>query len=332
MIVIDGIIFSLQQAGGISVLFNELLCRMPAASYRLMRYDKKGIDGARLRFGERYRTVDAGDYSVFHSSYYRLPSARSGAVVTTVHDYTYERFLSPSIKQTVHSYQKNKAVQASDIIICVSESTREDLLEYSSVNPDRVVVIHNGVSEIFCRDDDVALAQQVIFVGARGGYKNFESVVTALSRVAVVELVCVGGGKFSNVESAFLEKYLPNRYRHAGYISTQQLNIEYNKSICLVYPSLYEGFGIPVLEAMRSGCPVVAMNCSSIPEVAGDAAYLMERGSPDEIEAAVRFFMDIGNRTYFVRRGLQRSSMFGWDRTFLKTVAVYEQLIGRKII
>jgi len=332
LIVIDGIIFSLQQTGGVSVLFRELLSRLPPAAHRLMLYDKKGAQGARFRLGERYRDAIAGNYSLFHSSYYRLPAARSGAVVTTVHDYTYERFLSPSIRQVVHSCQKNRAVSGSDVVICVSESTRQDLLEFSTVDPCRVVVVHNGVSELFCRDSSVSMVQQVLFVGARAGYKNFESVVVALSAIAFVSLACVGGGQFSKKELALLEKYLPNRYRHAGYISTNQLNEEYNKSICLVYPSLYEGFGIPVLEAMRAGCPVVAMNCSSIPEVAGDAACLMERGSPDEIEAAVRFFLNTNNREDFIRKGLQRSSMFGWDRTFSETIAVYEQLIGKKII
>lgn len=329
-ILYDGIIYSLQGSGGISVLFNELITRLPSNIYKMVCFDNGAL---KPRFLERYRSFHAAAaYELFHSTYYRLPSVRSGRIVTTVHDYTYERY-SQGIRKRVHSEQKNKCIAGSDKIICVSESTKRDLLEYSGVHFDsRVVVVHNGVSSDYCKIVDISRRDQVLFVGARSGYKNFSAVVEALSEIDGIELVCVGGGKFNKGELSFLEKNIPHRYCHKGYLSNSQLNLEYNRSLCLVYPSLYEGFGIPILEAMRAGCPVVAVNISSIPEVAGNAAFLMERGGVDEIRIAIEFFCNLNNREKYAKLGLEQAKKFSWDITFNKTLAVYEELLGRKLI
>ncbi|WP_346656869.1 glycosyltransferase family 1 protein [Pseudomonas sp. SWRI92] len=298
---------------------------MPVGSYELnVSMSCKSFD--------RYRSVRTGPgYDIFHSTYYRLPVERSCSVVTTVHDYTYERY-SSGLRRVVHSWQKNKAIKGSDKIICVSESTRRDLLEFSGLRADdNVVVIHNGVSDAYYPLEDVSLGPQVLFVGARAGYKNFTNAVLALEGLSGVKLLCVGGGQFDADELDMLERIVPGRYSHAGYLTNEQLNLEYNRSICLVYPSLYEGFGIPVLEAMRAGCPVVAVNSSSIPEVAGDAAILLECGEVEEMRSAIEFFCVTDNRSDFVGRGRIQAEKFSWDETFNKTLAVYEELLGQKI-
>ncbi|RSH69856.1 glycosyltransferase family 4 protein [Stutzerimonas stutzeri] len=331
MILYDGIIFSLQQMGGISVLFNELFKRLPQNSYQLVDYSAKNNCNARVM--ERYRAFKASvDYSIFHSTYYRLPDVKRGMVVTTVHDYTYERY-SSGLRRYVHTNQKNKAILGSDKVVCVSESTKRDLLEYTGHYPEeRLVVVHNGVSSDYYSIPGLKAVEQVLFVGARHGYKNFHSLVLALSRLSWLELVCVGGGAFTKDEIDLLERKISGRYRHSGFLNNSQLNTEYNKSLCLVYPSLYEGFGIPILEAMRAGCPVVAVNRSSVPEVAGEAAYLMEQGSPDEIFDAINFFSVFANRNEYIARGLLRARNFSWDLTFDKTIAVYQELLGCKLV
>ena len=337
MILYDGIIASLQGTGGISILFSELIKRMPSTEYKVSIFDDKlrhklgGDDECILqspRFLERYRdAIVPTEYDIFHSTYYRLPQSRSGKIVTTVHDYTYERYRSNIAKWT-HSIQKNRAIKHSDIIICVSESTRRDLIEYSGPSYEsRTVVIHNGVSDEYSILENIIVKPQIIFVGARSGYKNFKSLVYAISPLKDVDLICVGGGNFTREEIQLLEKYLPLRYRHLGYLTNMELNIEYNQSLCLVYPSLYEGFGIPVLEAMKSGCPVVAVDCSSIPEVAGDAAILLENGSPFDIRQAVESLMVAETREKYISKGVVQSAQFSWDETYNKTMSVYDTLL-----
>jgi len=340
MLLYDGIVFSLQRTGGISVLFLEILSRLPAGSFALSGSQAgpppalRGVPYTHLapRRFERYRPARVRHgYDVFHSTYYRLPDRAGGKIVTTVYDYVYERFAGWA-RRSVHSWQKRKAVAGSDLIICISESTRRDLIEFSGASAaERAIVIPCGVSDAFHPIPGTTTRPQVLFVGARGGYKNFAAVVDAVGGLPDLELVCVGGGPFTRAETAMLERRVPRRYRAAGYVGTAELNAEYNRSLCLAYPSRYEGFGIPILEAMRAGCPVIAVNRSSIPEVAGDAAELLESGHPDEIRSAVGRLMTSSRREDLVRRGRAQAARFSWDATVTRTVAAYEELSGRRL-
>ncbi len=344
MVLYDGIIYSLQRNGGISVLYNELLSRLAntACEHSLISYGQFsplshiGNVVRAPRLAERYRDVVFEHADIFHSTYYRLPdfsSRRSSKIITTVHDYTYERYIG-GLKRQIHSWQKNRAINKSDKIICVSESTKNDALEFSGVSEDRIEVIPNGVSADYFSIPGLVLSDvpQAIFVGARQGYKNFDSVVKAVSLFKDLVLVCVGGGGFDKRELAFLDKYLPDRYRHAGFLTNAELNVEYNKAMCLIYPSLYEGFGIPVLEAMNAGCPVIAVDASSIPEVAGDAAHLIERGTVEEIEAGISALMNDDYRQSLISKGFIQAKKFSWDITYKKTMALYEQVLGKKLV
>lgn len=337
MIVYDGIIFSLQTKGGISVLFEQLFERHMQREVEFCVLGYGGDFGAPAcprfnydaRFMERYRNVDFPPRgNIFHSTYYRLPDRSSNfKVVTTVHDYVYERH-SLGLKRLVHSWQKNAAIRGSDAVICVSESTRADLLTYSrGVREDSVFVVPNGVSDDYHPINGLERESQVLFVGARAGYKNFFAAVIGVSLVPDLTLVCVGGGAFSSTELDTLNKYIPGRYRHAGFISNAQLNLEYNRSLCLIYPSLYEGFGIPVIEAMRAGCPVVAVARSSIPEVCGNAALLVDEGIPEEFSEAIQRYMCEDFRARMTILGFQQASKFSWDVTYEKTLAIYKNLI-----
>lgn len=337
----DGIVFSLQSIRGISVLFTEIISRLPPESYELVGV--RPAPPATLptatyayrepRRLERYRRARfSGRAEIFHSTYYRLPAERSPAVVTTVYDFVYERFASLP-QRVVHGAQKRAAIAGADRIICISESTRNDLLEFvGNAYRDRAVVVPLAAASSFHRLVGTSTLPQILFVGTRGPHKNFRPVVDALATLYDLSLLCVGGGPFTTEERTLLDLKLPGRYRAAGFLSDAELNLEYNRSLCLAYPSLYEGFGIPVLEAMRAGCPVVAVNASSIPEVAGDAAILVDRGDADEIRAAIESLVVVANRDALVGRGLARSAGFSWDETYRRTVAVYEGLLGRALV
>jgi len=141
----------------------------------------------------------------------------------------------------------------------------------------------------------------------------------------------VGGGPFTNEENALVAQHIPGRAKWLGYLTDEALNIEYNRSLCLLYPSLFEGFGIPVLEAMRAGCPVIAVAAGGVPEVAGDAAILTERGDPDELRQGISVVLDSDKRKALMISGFERAREFGWQQTYAGTRQVYESLLGMSL-
>ncbi len=346
MLTIDGIIYSLQRHGGITVYFNELLQRASASGLAVRTLVYGGgsehasrlpgqVETRELRIGERYRKCYVPiDAQLFHSSYYRRPT-RAIPTVTTVHDFTYERLIS-GVRRWVHSSQKFSAIRSSQAVICISESTRSDLFHFlPKFPPERVHVIPNGVGEDF-----YPLASSlagggpqpfIVFVGARGGYKNFRLVVEAIGPMADFELVCVGGGPVSWEEADLINQHLPGRCSFLADIPNKILNELYNKACCLAYPSAYEGFGIPILEAMRAGCPVVAFRGSSIPEVAGDAALLIDRLTAEALREAIRKASDQELRSELKKRGFRQAACFSWQRTFEQTVDLYELVVGKPL-
>lgn len=333
MIVYDNILDIIRKSGGIQVLFGEIKSRLKNKNIKYI--EPKIVN----RHFERYRDFHCYQkliepYSIFHSTYYRLPDVETRykyklKTVTTVHDFTYENEIG-GLKGVVHSWQKNRAIRNSDKIICVSENTRKDLFKYlPDIDREKVSVVHNGYSNIYYQRTDITrLENTLIFVGARGGYKNFELLIKALSKSDTINLVIIGGGPLSKKEQTQLNQYIPERFFHTGLISQDELAIWYNRATALVYPSLYEGFGIPILEAFASGCPVIAFNSSSIPEVAGDAAYLFDCNTVDDLATKIEVCLsDKVKRAEMVEKGLARADLFSWDKCFEETLSVYKKLM-----
>ncbi|EBO7750257.1 glycosyltransferase family 4 protein [Salmonella enterica] len=280
----------------------------------------------RARLFERYRCFKTRstdqECNIFHSTYYRFPKDNNFPVVTTVHDFTYELYMR-GIRKTIHSLQKNRAIQNSDSIICVSQNTAKDLLNFCDVDDKKIHVIYNGVSEAY-KYLNLEEEEFILFVGARAGYKNFELAVKAVAKLSKMKLKIVGGGTLSNSEIKLLTEYLDDKYEYLGKITNEHLNILYNTAYCLIYPSEYEGFGIPLLEAMRAGCPVIAVNRSSIPEVVGNSAILVDRVSIDSLfSALLRVPL---NRNELRYKGLLQSQKFSWDKCFSETYDLYKSL------
>ena len=345
MLCIDGIIYLLRPYGGINVYFDELISylvnyEIPISEIiytntsKCLNYNNRKVEVRRPRFLERYRRCDISmDVNLFHSSYYRLPS-RKVPVVTTVHDFTYERFVKEKFRRATHKWQKFSAIRSSQAIICVSENTRKDLLDFiPNIDPALVNVIYHGISEqFFLLPDRKSLNSKksyILFVGDRDGYKNFELTVKAVSKISDFKLICVGGPQLSSDEKLLVRSFLSSRFEHLNNITNQELNILYNHAYCLAYPSAYEGFGMPILEAMRSGCPVIARNCSSIPEVAGEGAFLLQTNDIDEL---VNAFIELKNdykRENFRQKGFEQAKKFTWQKCCQETISVYERIMGR---
>ncbi|MGE4317350.1 MAG: glycosyltransferase family 4 protein [Deferribacterales bacterium] len=352
----DNIIYFLQNSGGISRYWHEL-------SMRLLETDdarfieRLGACGNKVRESfsipseniiyepdlplimSRYLplSIDVETPAVFHSSYYRDLTNKKIKKIITVHDFTYEH-LFKGLRRLVHTTQKRHAVKNADGIICISENTKRDLLRFFPKTPEeRITVIHNGVSGGFTPSVRTRLELRnslnlpddtfTVFVGERGGYKNFETAVTA-SAMSGCFLLILGGKELNEKEKILLEKHLKDRYRKFGFISNDTMRDIYSVSLCLLYPSLYEGFGIPVLEAMKCGCPAIASNTSSLPESAGDGGVLVDEISPEGFSDAIDRLKRGGHRDEIVRKGFAHAAMFSWDRCFNETKAFYEKILS----
>ena len=244
-----------------------------------------------------------------------------------MHDFVYERY-AKGPKRWVHMHQKHAAIRAAQAVICISESTRQDMLEFvGEVSGQVVHVIHNGVSEVF---RPLSLGPPsvpyVLYVGERRGYKNFMQLLQAMEFLPDLELHCVGGGALRVDEFAAVPESLQRRVKHLGFITDEALNEHYNRALCLVYPSSYEGFGIPVVEAMRAGCPVVSAECKAVLEVGRDALTVAEDASPRALADAVMRLTSEDYRNRVVSRGLEVSRHFSWQKTHEGTLSVYKNL------
>ena len=352
MIFFDGIIFSLQKVGGISRYSTEILKRLNSERHlsSAFKYDSNNIfsDSLDIEWRQeswvppsvsRYLPFMSGlpPQSLFHSSYYRVCLQKDVANVSTVHDFTYERYMH-GFKRTIHSLQKRMAVEKSSGIICISNHTKKDLLHYfPSVNESRIRVVYNGVGDEFypLLDEGNQYPQFlnssrpfVLFVGDRSSYKNFDKAVRAIEKLPDMVLVVVGGKEFCSQENKMVAE-IKDRVIKLKSVSSANLNRLYNHAHCLIYPSDYEGFGLPVLEAMKAGCPVIALDSSSIPEVAGDAAILLESADPELILTALQRLFDRQVRQVLRERGFIQASKFSWQRCYQETLIAYNETFRR---
>lgn len=360
-ILYDHQIFSRQSYGGVSRYFHEIAERIPAISgddvqvfapISVNRYAqapglrvKKFKGGAPLlglvnvALGKviiSHRT----DVSIFHETYYsRLNySPKNARRVVTVYDMIHELFPSSFSKYDQTRDVKFQAVKRADHIICISESTRRDLLQYADLPESKVSVVHLGHSLATpslkaVPDQNPSTSPYLLYVGQRGGYKNFTGFLHAYAASAALQehfaIVCFGGGELTQAERALARSLniLPTKIIHRSG-DDALLARSYSAAAALVYPSHYEGFGIPPIEAMSHGCPVVASNTSSIPEVVGNAAELFDPADPHDIQTAIERVVFSADRSrQLASMGHERIKQFTWDACALGTLNVYRQIL-----
>ena len=346
----DNIVFDLQKSGGISVVWYELLKRIQSevdieslyvdnhASQNPFR-NLLNIDNRTILKGDafipltRYLPVAIKEQQkfIFHSSYYRYCNNPNAVNITTVHDFTYEYYRN-GIAKRLHCWQKYQAIRHSKYIVCISENTKRDLLRFlPDIEEDRIRVIYNGVSEEYypleCDQSEnlpFEKGSYVVFVGARGGYKNFDLLKSCIAK-SKYNLVIVGSA-LSEEEKQSIEQYVPqNRYCCMGFLPNKELNVIYNHAAALIYPSAYEGFGIPVIEAQRAGCPVIAYNSSSIPEIIGDTPLLMSELSEKELLNKLELLSDSELLKAVRTDGLENSKRFSWDKMCQGYLDLYKE-------
>lgn len=273
---------------------------------------------------------------IVHHTYYK-PDVRAAPLarrVVTVYDMIHERYAEMfSADDDTSAFKRSTTIRA-DHVICISESTRRDLLELFDLPEGKVSVVHLGFDRLQASASLKANGKPYIFyVGHRGAYKNFEGFLRAYASSLWLRnnfnVMCFGGGVFLEAEMRlFGELNLSSGQVLQRSGGDTELADGYRDAALFVYPSLYEGFGIPPLEAMSLGCPVACSHVSSIPEVVGDAGEYFNPLDLDSIRKALeKVLTSADRRTDLIRRGERRSAQFSWHQCALETAAIYKGLM-----
>ncbi len=321
--------------------------------------DSPNVSMRELRFRERVMTalwhrlhvpipVDlvTGPIDIFHAPDYVLPPLRRGVSIITVHDLAF--LIHPECADQKLRLFLEKAVPRSaaraDYIITDSENTRNDVICLLDADPERVFVVPGGVDPSFAPADEEEIHRMrchykltkpyLLAVGVIEPRKNFPRLIDAFSRFRLrtglnYELVIAGGNGWLSDETYREAERSPfsDSVRFTGYVPDQQLAALYSGAEVFAYPSLYEGFGLPVLEAMACGTTVVCANTSSLPECAGGAALLFPPDDPDAIAAALEQACgDARLRSDLIRRGTERAAEFQWKRAAERLIEIYERV------
>jgi len=279
--------------------------------------------------------------AIWHSTYYTLPYIWRGLNVLTVPDMIYELFphLFNNPLDEPFRKQKRRCIKEADAIICISQSAANDLhAYYDFVKEKPTYIIPLACSEVFCQlsDKDIYYTPPtsrkfILYVGSRYHYKKFNQllkVYSAWELKSEIDLVVVGE-HWNKSEQALVEDLGLERNIHLlTAVTDKELNYLYNLALFFVYPSLYEGFGLPLLEAMRCGCPVVASKIPSTIEVAGECATYFDPDNFCDFMNALTVASKLGRQSKKVKAGLDRSLDFSWDRCARMTLDVYSELLS----
>jgi glycosyltransferase involved in cell wall biosynthesis len=276
--------------------------------------------------------------SIVHETYYSAHAyaPKSAHRVVTVYDMIHELFASEFPSHDHTSRLKRIATQRADHVICISESTRRDLINIFDLPEKKVSVVYLGfdcLNVAASNEGTIERKPYLLYVGQRRGYKNFDGFLRSYASSSWLRdnfnIVCFGGGGFTKNELTLfttLRLSENNIFQISG--NDAKLASVYSNAALFVYPSLYEGFGIPPLEAMSLGCPVVCGNNSSIPEVAGNAAEYFTAESVDSMRVTMESVLGSSSRRdQLISLGKLRHAEFSWQRCAKETLDVYRNLM-----
>jgi len=360
----DGYIFTEQKYGGVNRIFIEIPDRVASIDSSVLLYlfrfpnsFKKNWILKRQYFmipkiGGILRRMDTLSLpkivkrfnpDIYHTTYYRIPQNLRAKKVVTVYDTIHEKF--PAYFGNAERFLKRKkdSIENADKVITISESTKNDVLQYYRVAAHKVCVTYPAASSFFKEASEAEkknLKQKymlskpfVLYVGQRNGYKNFITLLRAYSvwkRNKEFDLICIDGDKrWNRDESEIVDNSgLNSSVRLFVNVSDQDLRVFYSLAMVFVYPSLYEGFGIPILESMACGTSVIVANVASMPEVVGDTGLYFDPHSKEELLGALdKIAGDSTLRKELISKGLNRIKFFSWEKTALETYNVYKELL-----
>ena len=357
--------FSLQNAGGMTRYFYEII-RFMTAVPDVQAEVLMGITGTVYPFASlppakarvtqlrgplppgmlRYLTNEIvgnfaalvrGKMDIYHLTYFmRMPMVRARRLIATHHDCTHERFpqLFPDVKKIM--WARKNMFPKMDAIICVSQSGQKDLVNFYGVDPAKIRVIYHGVSPLTRSPEDAKSLRRrmrreyLLYVGMRPSFKNFNGLLRAFYETGLkdsMDLLVVGGTPFTADENNLIGKWkMSDSVILLPRVSDGLLAEAYAGATLLVYPSLSEGFGMPPLEAMMMGCPVLATNRPSVPEICHDAPFYFDPGDQESFNSALlQAVHDSDRRRQAVERGRQVAAQYNWEKCGEQTLALYRE-------
>jgi glycosyltransferase involved in cell wall biosynthesis len=289
---------------------------------------------------ETIKLLKDGNFDVFHPTYYDpyfLDYMGNKPYVVTIHDLIYEKY--PELYPLNARIRENKKViiENANKIIAISECTKKDIIEFYGVNEDKISVIYHGLS--FKQNENVQLKPKFneiiqkkyfLFTGLRTLYKNFYFMVYALCDFLKehkdVNIVCTSWDFSEEEIGLFKELGIENQIIHY-FASDDELFLLYKKALAFIFPSYYEGFGIPILEAFQAECPLILAKASCFPEIAKDAALYFDSKNSYELKDCCKKILESEDlRKKYIKKGLERVKDFSWERTTKETQKVYESI------
>lgn len=366
----DDIIFRLQQAGGISRIYAEVLpllapldadlcltqVSLQPSPARLPRHPGLTVEHPRLPLGAarlaarlpwpvlaelEARSVSAPADAIWHSTYYYSPAGWRGPRVVLVPDLVQELFPDLFNRPWDHlvRLQKRRAILAADHLLCISRTTRDDVVRVYGVDPASITVAPLGCDRRFAATQEEATeagatppdlpGRFFLYVGSRAHYKNFGTVLQGFAAWPghpAAALVVLGAPWTDEERREIAKLCLEEHVVRLDWADDAALARLYRAADALLYPSLYEGFGLPLLEAMASGCPIIASRIPSTLEVAGDVPLYFEPTDPSQLAGVLQSVWETGRDPKRAEEGRLRAEGFSWGATAAKFLEAYRGL------
>lgn len=339
-------IWNLQNQGGISRYFYNLITNLDKLQLNIsLAETRENSDSTYLTNLKEHLTkrFNSSDFDIYHATYFNSSNLmesrkRKCLNVLTVYDLISELFPERRSIFSFRESEKSRAIKLADHIICISETTKKDLINYYNLDESQISVTYLATDFSRFLSQNLPLLSYpssfLLYVGKRGGYKNFASLLQAFAITKFFKrsfiLVCFGGGVFTKSETNMLDELGMTQSVFHTTGDDEYLASHYLNAFALIYPSLYEGFGLPPLEAMSLGCPVLTANAGSLPEICQDAAVFFNPTSISDISSKLELLYDSSKlRAAKIDLGFNRSKDFSWLRTATQTAEIYKKLLQK---
>lgn len=358
-VIYDSQTFDLQKFGGISRYFCEIISRLHIKYDISLRYTEnhyllqsklarhlirlphfifKHLEWKLHRKNRKFirKRLQTSSFYLFHPTYYDpyfLKFIDDNPFVITVHDMIHELFPEFFNNSEEMIRQKAEIIKKANWIIAISENTKKDIINILGISPEKISVIYHGTS-MKAPDRKAKLSlpdRYILFIGDRAIYKNFQRLLEAFASITQIDknlnLICTGSAFSEDERQQISSLNIENQILQIP-INDKYLNELYNRALLFIYPSLYEGFGIPILEAFACNCPVALSNTSCFPEIAGDAGAYFDPYSVASIASKIsEYVYDENKRQALIIAGKERLRLYSWEKSAEETERIYKKVL-----